>query len=170
MGADMSFITLDFLYIIDKPRDKLSKPFSVEVANGNSIIIDSVIRDCVLTLNKVKLCIDLIPMQMGSFNVIVGMDWLTLYHDEVVCFEKFLHIHLKDGRTLNVFGNAPTSKLNLMSCFQSQRYFCKKCVAFLARVVEKDHNEKKIQDIPVVRYFLDVFLDDVSGLPPTRQV
>ncbi|XP_076881625.1 uncharacterized protein LOC143529801 [Bidens hawaiensis] len=79
-GADKSFISLEFAYIIDKPWDRLSKPFTVEVANGNSITIDSVIRDCVIVLNKVKFRIDLIPMQMGSFDVIVGMDWLTLNH------------------------------------------------------------------------------------------
>ncbi|XP_076894736.1 uncharacterized protein LOC143547122 [Bidens hawaiensis] len=118
-GVDKSFISLEFAYIIDKPWDMLSKPFIVEVANGNSITIDSVIRDCVIVLNKVKFCIDLIPMQMGSFNVIVGMDWLILNHVEVACFDKFLHIPLQDGRILKVFGSTPTSKLNLMSCFQA---------------------------------------------------
>ncbi|XP_076900170.1 uncharacterized protein LOC143554255 [Bidens hawaiensis] len=114
-GVNKSLISLDFAYIIDKPRDKLSKPFTVEVADGKSIIIDLVIRDCVITLNKVKFRIDLISNQMGIFDVIVGMDWLTLNCAEVVCFEKFLHIHLKNGCVLNVFGDTPTSKLNIMS-------------------------------------------------------
>ncbi|XP_076907112.1 uncharacterized protein LOC143563464 [Bidens hawaiensis] len=169
-SADKSFISLDFAYIIDKPRDRLSKPFTVEVANGNSITIDSVIRDCVLTLNKVKFRIDLIPMQVGSFDVIVGMNWLTINHVEVVCFEKFLRIPLKDGRILKVFGSTPTSKLNLMSCFQAQRYLRKKYVAFLSLAMEKDKDKKKIQDIPIVRDFPDVFPDDIVGLPPIRQV
>ncbi|XP_076956461.1 uncharacterized protein LOC143631654 [Bidens hawaiensis] len=169
-GADKSFISLDFAYIIDKPWDRLSKPFTVEVANGNSINIDSVIRDCVIVLNKVKFRIDLIPMQMGSFNVIVRMDWLTLNHVEVVCFDKFLHIPFQDGRILKVFGSTPASKLNLKSCFQAQRYLRKKYVVFLALVVEKEKEKRKIQDIPIVRDFPDVFLDDVVGLPPIRQV
>ncbi|XP_076907431.1 uncharacterized protein LOC143563875 [Bidens hawaiensis] len=169
-GADQSFISLDFSYIIDKPRDRLSKPFTVEVANGNSITIDSVIRDCVLTLNKVKFRIDFIPMQMGSFDVIVGMDRLTISHVEVFCYEKFLRITLSNGCIPKVFGSAPTSNLNLMSCFQSQRYFRKKYVAFLARVMDKDKDKKKIQYIPIVRDFPDVFPDDVVGLPPVRQV
>ncbi|XP_076907025.1 uncharacterized protein LOC143563346 [Bidens hawaiensis] len=107
---------------------------------------------------------------MGSFDVIVGMDWLTFNHIEVICFEKFLRIHVSDGRILKVFGNAPTSKLNLMSWFQAQHYLCKKCLAFLALVVEKDKDKKKIQDIPIVRDFTDVFPDDVVGLPPVHQV
>ncbi|XP_076891183.1 uncharacterized protein LOC143542496 [Bidens hawaiensis] len=139
---DKSFISLDFVYIIDKPRDKLSKPFAIEVAKWNSFIIDRVIQNCVLTLNRVRFHIDLIPMQMGGFDVIVGMDWLTLN----------------------------SLKLNLMSCFQAQRYLRKKCVAFLALMVVKYHNENKIQGIPAVRDFPNVFLDDVSGLPPIRQL
>ncbi|XP_076925775.1 uncharacterized protein LOC143588732 [Bidens hawaiensis] len=78
---------------------------------------------------------------MGSFDIIVGMDWLTLNHVEVVCFEKFLRIPLKDGRILKVF----------------------------ALVVEKDKDKKKIQDIPIVRDFPDVFPDDVVEFPPVHQ-
>ncbi|XP_076956920.1 uncharacterized protein LOC143632240 [Bidens hawaiensis] len=73
-GADKSFVSLDFAYIIDKPWDRLSKPFTVEVANGNSITINLVIRDCVIVLDKVKFRINLIQMQIGSFDVIVGME------------------------------------------------------------------------------------------------
>ncbi|XP_076933982.1 uncharacterized protein LOC143600080 [Bidens hawaiensis] len=169
-GVTKSFISLDFPYIIDKPLDKLSKPFSVEVADRNSIIIDSVIRDCVITLNKVKFRIDLNPMQMGSFDIIVGMDGLTLNSVEVVCFEKNLRISLIYDRVLNVFGDTPTSKLDLMSCFKAQCYFCKKYVTFVALVVEKEHKERKISDILIVRNFHDVFPDDDSGLPLIRQV
>ncbi|XP_076907453.1 uncharacterized protein LOC143563910 [Bidens hawaiensis] len=107
---------------------------------------------------------------MGSFNIIVGMDWLTLNHAEVVCFKKVLRIPIKNGRILNVFSKTSTSKLNLMSCFQAQRYLCKKYVAFIALVMEKEHKEKKIYDIPVVRGFPDVFPGDISGLPLNLQV
>ncbi|XP_076907341.1 uncharacterized protein LOC143563752 [Bidens hawaiensis] len=107
---------------------------------------------------------------MGSFDVIVGMDWLALNHVEVVYFEKFLRIPLKNGRILKVFGSAPTSKLNLRSCFQAQSYLRKNYIVFLALVVEKDHDKKKIQDTPIVRNFRNIFPDDVFGLPPIRQV
>ncbi|XP_076926826.1 uncharacterized protein LOC143590100 [Bidens hawaiensis] len=138
-----------------KQSQSSSDVVNVEVANGNAIVIDPAIRDGVITLNDVKCRIDLIPMQMGSFDVIVGMDWLTLNRAEVVCFEKFLHIPLTNGRILNVF---------------AQRYLRKKYVAFIALVMEKEHKEKKISDIAVVRDFPEVFLEDVFGLPPIRQV
>ncbi|XP_076946233.1 uncharacterized protein LOC143617610 [Bidens hawaiensis] len=150
--------------------DKLSKTLTIEVAEDNSIIIASAVRDCVIVLNKVEFLIYLILMKMGSFDVIIGMDWLTFNHAEIVCFEKFIRIPLENGRILKVFGDTPTPKIKFMSCFIAQRYICKKCVAFLALVVDKERKEKKLSDIPVVRDFSVVFPDDVTGLPLVRQV
>ncbi|KAI3683026.1 hypothetical protein L1987_83492 [Smallanthus sonchifolius] len=57
-----------------------------------------------------------------------------------------------------------------MSCTTAQKYLRKKYVAFLAHVVQKDVKEKSIQDIPIIRDFPEVFPEDLSGLPPVRQV
>ncbi|XP_076943679.1 uncharacterized protein LOC143614000 [Bidens hawaiensis] len=57
-----------------------------------------------------------------------------------------------------------------MSFFQAQRYLRKKYVAYLELMVEKDKEKRKIEDIPIVHDFPDVFTDDVVGLPPIRQV
>ena len=169
-GADRSFISFDFEYILALPRAKLNKSFSVEIANGSSITIDSVIRHVSMRLNKHNFLIDLIPMQMGSFDIIVGMDWLTLHHAEVVCFEKYIRIPLENGEILKIYGETPSSRLNFMSCLQAHKYLRKNYVAFLAQVVQKKDGERKLKDIPIVRDFPEVFPDDVSGLPPVRQV
>ncbi|XP_076922377.1 uncharacterized protein LOC143584154 [Bidens hawaiensis] len=152
------------------PRSKLSKPFTVEIANGSSIVIDSAVRNCTLTLNGKKFLIDLIPMQMGGFDVIIGMDWLSLHRAEILCFEKIIRIPIEGGVILNVTGERPFSKLNLMPCLEAQRYFRKKYVALLAHVTKNAHEEKQLFDIPIVRDFPEVFPEDISGLPPIRQV
>ncbi|XP_076954751.1 uncharacterized protein LOC143629334 [Bidens hawaiensis] len=156
-GADRSFISVDFEYILDVPRSKLSKPFTVEIANVSSIVIDSVVRNCTLTLNGQKFSIDLIPMQMHSFDVIIGMNWLSLHCAEILCFEKIIRIPNEGGVILNVEGERPFLKLNLMSCHEAQRYLCKKYVAFLAHVTTKVYEEKQLSDIPIVRDFPEVF-------------
>ncbi|XP_076883235.1 uncharacterized protein LOC143531938 [Bidens hawaiensis] len=147
-----------------------ASPFTVEIVNGSSIVIDSVVRNCTLTLNGQKLSIDLIPMQMRSFDVIIGMDWLSLHRAEILCFEKIIRIPIEGGVTLNVADEKPFSKLNLMSCLEAQRYLRKKYAAFLAHVSTKAHEERQLSDIPIVHDFPDVFPEDVSGLPPIRQV
>ncbi|XP_076944183.1 uncharacterized protein LOC143614714, partial [Bidens hawaiensis] len=165
-GADRSFISFDFGYILDASSSKLSKPFTIEIANGSSIVVNSVIRNCTLTLKGEKFSNDLIPKQMGSFDVIISMDWLSLHHFEILCFEKIIRIPIEGGVILNVAGERPFSKLNLMSCLEAQRYLRKKYVALLAHVTTKAHKEKQLSDIPIVRDFPE----DVSGLPPIHQV
>ncbi|KAI3819877.1 hypothetical protein L1987_13729 [Smallanthus sonchifolius] len=57
-----------------------------------------------------------------------------------------------------------------MSCTTAQKYLRKKYVAFLAHIVQKDVKEKNVEDIPIIREFPEVFPEDLSGLPPVRQV
>ncbi|XP_076934169.1 uncharacterized protein LOC143600333 [Bidens hawaiensis] len=122
-----------------------------------------------MNLNGHTFSIDLMPMKLGSFDIIVGMDWLSSHRTEIVCFEKIIRILISDGQTLRVIGEKPSpSILNLITCSQSHTYLCKKYVALVAPIVEK--KEQKIEDIPIVREYPEVFPNDVSGLPPIREV
>ncbi|KAD6453809.1 hypothetical protein E3N88_08515 [Mikania micrantha] len=169
-GADKSFISLQFEPLLALPRTRLENPFTVEVANGKLIKLDSVISNCTLNLNEHDFPIDLIPMQLGSFDVIVGMDWLSKNRAEIICGEKFIRIPLSQGQELKVYGERKAEGLKLMTCTQAQRYLRKKYVAFLAHIVETKTDERRLEDIPIVRDFPEVFPEDVTGLPPTRQV
>ena len=169
-GADKSFVSYEFEPLLVTPRVKLGESFTVEVTDGKPVTIDSIINGCNINLNEHNFPIDLIPMQLGSFDIIVGMDRLAKNHAEVVCFEKCIRISLENDQILKVYGEKPSSGLKLMSCTKAQKYLRKKYVAFLAHIVEKRDKERKIEDIPIIREFPKVFPDDVSGLPPARQV
>nr|GEV65503.1 putative reverse transcriptase domain-containing protein [Tanacetum cinerariifolium] len=66
------------------------------------------------------------------------------------------------------------SRLNIISCSKAKEYMSKGCHVFLANITstkdEDKSKEKRLEDVPVVREFLEVFLEDLSGIPPTRQV
>ncbi|KAI3821769.1 hypothetical protein L1987_09341 [Smallanthus sonchifolius] len=109
-------------------------------------------------------------MQLGSFDIIHGMDWLSKHHAEVICDEKCIRIPLPSGDTLVIFGEKPCRGLQLMSCTLAQNYLRKKYVAFLAHVVDTKDKGNKLQDIPIIRDFPEVFPEDLPGLPPPRQV
>ncbi|KAM0067228.1 putative transcription factor interactor and regulator CCHC(Zn) family [Helianthus debilis subsp. tardiflorus] len=149
-GADRSFVSLSFEPLLAIPRTKLRKPLSVEVASGKPLVLDSVIHNCQLNLDNHLFPIDLTPMQLGSFDIIVGMDWLTKHHAEVVCFNKIVRIPLPSGDVLKVRGEKPSGGLKLMSCTKAQRYLRKGYVAFLAHVTKEKSKSKSIQDIPIV--------------------
>ncbi|XP_021971945.1 uncharacterized protein LOC110867116 [Helianthus annuus] len=99
---DKCFVSVEFEPLLNCTRSKLPKSFPVEVANGKSIRVDSVLRNCTLTLNDHAFSIDLIPMELGSFDIIVGMDWLRKNHAEIACFEKYVRLPLPSGDTLHM--------------------------------------------------------------------
>ncbi|KAI3732729.1 hypothetical protein L1987_63936 [Smallanthus sonchifolius] len=169
-GADKSFVSLTFESRLAKQRTKLDNSYSMEIANGKSITINSCIRNCNLDLNNHVFSVDLVPMQLGSFDIIIGMDWLSKHHAEVISYEKCIRIPLPSGDTLVIFGEKPCRGLQLMSCTLAQKYLRKKYVAFLAHVVDTKDKGKKLQDISIIRDFPEVFPEDLPGLPPPRQV
>ncbi|XP_071741079.1 uncharacterized protein [Rutidosis leptorrhynchoides] len=113
---------------------------------------------------------DLLPVELGSFDVVVGMDWLQPLRATIMCYEKTINIPLENGETLIVQGEMSSSKLNIISCIKTRKYLMKGYQAILAHVKEVESEEKRIEDVPVVRDFPKVFPKELSGLPPQRQI
>nr|GEU58465.1 putative reverse transcriptase domain-containing protein [Tanacetum cinerariifolium] len=87
----------------------------------------------------------------------------------VTCFE--CEVLIVRGDRSN---NGHESRLNIISCTKTQKYLLKRCQVFLAHITAKKaedkSKEKRLEDVPIVRDFSEVFLEDLSGIPPTRQV
>ncbi|GJY13034.1 putative reverse transcriptase domain-containing protein [Tanacetum coccineum] len=115
--------------------------------------------------------------KLGSFDVIIGMDWLAKYHALIVCDEKVIRIPYED-EVLIIRGDEcddrSKSKLNIISCTKTQKYIQKGCQVYLAQVTSKKtedkSKEKRLKDVLIVREFPKVFPEDFPGLPPARQV
>ncbi|GJZ47223.1 putative nucleotidyltransferase, ribonuclease H [Tanacetum coccineum] len=122
----------------------------IEVANGKKEEVDRIFCGCRLELGDSIFPIDLIPLGQGSFDVIVGMDWLSNQKAVIVCHEKIVRIPVEEGKVLYVQGERNVGKTKTLMSTKA--------------------NEPTLSDIPIVRDFKDVFLDDLSGLPPQRQV
>ncbi|GKC51202.1 putative reverse transcriptase domain-containing protein [Tanacetum coccineum] len=105
----------------------------------------------------------------SCFDVVPGMDWLSKYHARIICDEKVVHIPI-DGETLIIRGDRSKTRLNLIFCIKTERYISRGYQVFIAQVMEKKSDEKRLEDIPVVREFSEVFPEDLPGLPPIRQV
>ncbi|GJW65784.1 putative reverse transcriptase domain-containing protein, partial [Tanacetum coccineum] len=86
----------------------------------------------------------------GSFDVIIGMDWLSNHKDEIICHEKVVRITLLDGKVLRVLGERPEEKARLLMSAKAR--------------------DKKQEEIVVVRDFPEVFLDDLSRFPPLQKI
>ncbi|GJV56622.1 putative reverse transcriptase domain-containing protein [Tanacetum coccineum] len=176
-GADRSFISTAFSPLINVAPTSLENCYDVELADGKLVEIDTIIRGCTLNFLGHPFNIDLMPVELGSFDVIIGMDWLRRYHAVIVCDEKLVQIPY-GNETLTFCGNESSngreSRLTVISCSKAQEYMAKGCQVFLAQISakkEEDKSERKqIKDVPIVRDFPEVFPEDLPGLPPTRPV
>ncbi|GKG30911.1 putative reverse transcriptase domain-containing protein, partial [Tanacetum coccineum] len=115
------------------------------------------------------------PVELGSFDAIIGMDWLAKYQAVIVCAEKVVHIPWRN-KTLMIHGDGSTqgnvTRLNIISCTKAQKYMEKGFPIFLehvtAKEVENKSEKKRLEDVPIVQDFPEVFPEDFQGLPSTR--
>ncbi|GJX98114.1 putative reverse transcriptase domain-containing protein [Tanacetum coccineum] len=176
-GADRSFISTTFSSLIDITPTTLDHYYDVELADGKIIRINTIIRGCTLNFLDHPFNINLMPIELGSFDVIIGMDWLSKYHALIDCAEKIIRIPW-GNETLIVHGDGSNqgneTRLNIISCTKTHKYLLKGHNVFLAHVTTKEaedkSGEKRLEDVPIVRDFPEVFPEDLPGLPPTRQV
>ncbi|MFS7913477.1 putative nucleotidyltransferase, Ribonuclease H [Helianthus anomalus] len=169
-GADYSFMSVEFKRMLGIESSRLDIPYSIELANGKLVESGEVVRGCTLEFGERRFNVDVLPIRLGSFDVVVGMDWLSKNKAEVICHEKIIRIPLPNDETLIIHGERRDAPLRIISCMKAHKCLRKGCVAFLAHVVDKEAEEPKLEDIPVVKEFPDVFPDDLPGLPPQRQV
>ncbi|GJY01279.1 hypothetical protein Tco_0359431 [Tanacetum coccineum] len=112
------FIPQVFIPLVDITPDTLDVSYSVELADGIIFETNTILRGYTLGLLCHPFNIDLMPVELGSFDVIIGMDWLANHH---------------------------------------------------ANETEDKSEEKRLEDVPTIRDFPEVFPEDLPGLPPTRQ-
>ncbi|GKC15082.1 putative reverse transcriptase domain-containing protein [Tanacetum coccineum] len=147
-GTDRSFISSAFSSLIDIAQTLLENSYDVELVNGKIARVDTIMRGCTLNFLNHPFNIDLMPVELGSFNVIIGMDWLRSCHAVIVCDEKLVRIPY-GNETLVFRGNKSNdereSRLTIISCSKAQEYMAK-------------------------GYFPEVFPEDLPGLPPARPV
>ncbi|GJW88539.1 putative reverse transcriptase domain-containing protein [Tanacetum coccineum] len=176
-GADRSFVSTAFSYQMDIMPSTLDRYYDVELDDERIIGLNTILRGCTLNLLNHPFNINLMPVELGSFDAIIGMDWLAKYQAIIVCAEKIVRIPW-GNETLIVHGDESNqgheTRLHIISYSKIQEYMLKGCLVFLAHVttneVEDKSEKKRLEDVPIVRDFPEVFPEDLPGLPPTRQV
>ncbi|GJT68626.1 putative reverse transcriptase domain-containing protein [Tanacetum coccineum] len=144
-GTDRSFVSNTFSALIDISPTTLENHYDVELADGKIIGVNTIIRGCNLNFMNHPFNIDLMPVLLGSFDVIIGMDWLTKYHGVIICDKKIVRVPF--GREMLIFqGNGNNqrveSRLNIISCTKAQEYLSMVCDVFLAHITTKEAKDK----------------------------
>nr|GEV64855.1 putative reverse transcriptase domain-containing protein [Tanacetum cinerariifolium] len=175
--ADKSFVSTTFSPLIDITPTTLENHYDVELADGKIIGVNTIIRGCTVTFMNHPFNINLMPVPLGSFDIIIGMDWLAKYHGVIIYDENIVRVPFRRVMLI-IQGNRENqreeSRLNIISCTKAQEYLSKGCDVFLAHISTKEakdkSEEKRLEDVPIVRDFPEVFPKDLPGIPPARQV
>nr|GEV11692.1 putative reverse transcriptase domain-containing protein [Tanacetum cinerariifolium] len=135
-GADKSFVSTAFSALLNISPTALDNHYDVKLADGNIIGVNTILRGCTLDFLNHPFNIDLMPVPLGSFDIIIGMDWLREYHAVIVCDEKIIRV-LFGNETLIFQGKrndqVHESRLDIISCVKAQKLLSKGCAAPVAR-------------------------------------
>ncbi|GJZ50622.1 putative reverse transcriptase domain-containing protein [Tanacetum coccineum] len=125
LGADQSFVSTTFSTLLDVTPDTLDVSYAVELADGRIAETNTILRGCTIGLLGHPFNIDLMPVELGSFDVIIGMDWLANNHALIVFDEKIVRVPFGD-KILIVRGDqsdkGKKSTLSIISCVKTQKY------------------------------------------------
>nr|GEU73279.1 putative reverse transcriptase domain-containing protein [Tanacetum cinerariifolium] len=95
-GVDKGFVSISLASMLNIPPITLDTTYDIRMADGNLVGINTVIEGCTLILLNQPFEIDLMPIKLGSFDVVIGMDWLSKYHARIICDEKVVQIPIDD--------------------------------------------------------------------------
>ncbi|GJV67981.1 putative reverse transcriptase domain-containing protein [Tanacetum coccineum] len=122
-GAEKSFVSSGFTPFIDIAPTALNTSYEVELADGKVVSTNTVLRSCTLVLLNHVFKIDLLPTRLGSFDVIIGMDWLSYHRAIIDCYEKIVRIPLLNGKILEVQGERPEKDPGSLACIKADENF-----------------------------------------------
>ncbi|GKD39274.1 putative reverse transcriptase domain-containing protein, partial [Tanacetum coccineum] len=141
LGANRSFVSSTFSALLNVAPSTLDISYAIELADGRISEINVVLRGYTLGLLGHSFDIDLMTVELGSFDVIISMDWLVKYHALIVYDEKVICIHYGDD-VLIIQGDDCDGGIT-------------------SKKTEDKSKEKQLEDVPIVREFPEVFPEDL---------
>ncbi|WJZ82022.1 hypothetical protein VitviT2T_001820 [Vitis vinifera] len=149
--------------------DNMNFDLFVATPLGDFVVVNKILRDCCVMIGYREMTVDLVLLELQDFDVILGMDWLASYHAFVDCFGKRVTFRIPGQPDFSFEGKHVDKPLRMVSALRASSLLKKGCQGFLAYVVNEEH-DLKLEDIPIVKDYPDVFPDDLPGLPPEKKV
>ena len=114
---------------------------------------------------------DLIAIEMKDFDVILGMDFLGEHNAVIDCYHRKVTFRPNGGEKFSFKGRSLLNHKMIISSMRAQRMLSNGCVGFLASIVDRSKEEKiNPTNVPIVREFVDIFPEELPGLPPVREI
>nr|GEY77647.1 hypothetical protein [Tanacetum cinerariifolium] len=142
-GSDRSFVDTRFSSMLDIDPVKIGASYEVELADGRVVSTNTILKGCTLNLVNHVFEINLMPIELGTFDVIIDMDWIVKHDAVIVCGKRVVRIPY-GNKMLIVESDKGVSRLKVISCIKAH--------------------------VPVIHDFPEVFHEELPELPPPRKV
>ncbi|XP_074323256.1 uncharacterized protein LOC141660191 [Apium graveolens] len=146
----------------------LAEPLTIEVANQDRVSVSQFCPKYQLEIHGYSFSAHLLPFELGEFDVILGMDWLSQYKANIDCKKKKILMVTEDN--IKVTSQGQRQEKKFLSILQTKKLLRQECEAYLAHVVDMEKEVPDLDKIPKVRELPDVFPDELPELPPDREI
>ncbi|KAL5837100.1 hypothetical protein ACOSQ3_014269 [Xanthoceras sorbifolium] len=143
---------------------------AVSFPTGDTVLVDKVYRGSRVIIEGREFLADLVVLDIQDFDVILEMDWLSRHHATVDCFRKEVSFGRVGESGVIFCGVRKLLFASIISVLTSRKMLRKSCHGYLVYAVEMRGSETRLEDIPIIREFSDVFPEDLPRLPPDREV
>ncbi|XP_071928152.1 uncharacterized protein [Coffea arabica] len=170
-GATHSFVNPNFMSGIDVQPVRLPFDIEVRIPMGNKSIIASLTyKNCEFWVGKRKMLVDLVSLDIKGYDVIIGMDFLTHYHAKLDCKVKVVEFWIPGEATLKLDVKGKLASSAMISGVRARKMLHRGAQGFLAFLINAPSDQVKLEDVPVVKEFSDVFPEELKTLSPEREV
>ncbi|KAG8496993.1 hypothetical protein CXB51_008184 [Gossypium anomalum] len=169
-GSTHSYICMRLISRMKLPVEPTE--FSIRVSNqlGRSVMVNKICKNYPLTIQGHCFPVNLMLLPFDEIDVILGMDWLALHDVIVNCGNKYIELKCSNGEILRVDSREMSTPLVVITAIVAQRYMRKGYKSYLAFILNTKETELKIESVPIVCEYLDVFPEELPELPPEREI
>ncbi|XP_071928109.1 uncharacterized protein [Coffea arabica] len=170
-GATHSFINPEFMCGIDINPVTLSYELEVSTPTRDQCLTSSkMYTNCEIWIGERKLLGNLISLAIKGYDVILGMDWLARYEAQLDCKRKIVEFRIPGEATLRLDVRGSLASSAMISGIRARKLLSRRAQGFLAFLINTPTDKLKIEDVPVVSEYPDVFPDELVNLPPEREI
>ena len=165
-GATHSFISVPFTKRHQIESQPINGRMVVSVPNEDTMISERIVPGSRLVIQNKDFPAYLIVLGIHDFDIVLGMDWLSKYRASLDCYKKEVRLVRPEEPSVIFRGIRREIAPSLINAMTSSKMLQKGFQGYLAFVVDRRQEGTRLEDIPIVKEFPD----DISGLPPDREV
>ena len=156
-GASLSYISPNLVEKCKLPVEKFANSWLVQLATGAKRKVVSFVKNCAVTMDQFETFVKINVLPLGSYDILIGMDWLEQHRVVLNCFDKTFSCINNDGELINVKEIPRKIAIRHISALQLKRAVRKGCKYFSIIVINEENNNNrdklKLEDILILREY-----------------